>query len=239
MLAKRDGRGLVEFRMPSLGADMEAGTLVEWLVKPGDKVKRGDIVAVVETQKGAIEIEVFETGEIEKSWSSGGTKVPVGTPLARIRTVGQAEAAGAAARALRVAVAPPPARAPQPSPAAPPPVAAGHPGGRVPASPAARDWRARSASILRRSRAAGPAAPSFVEDVLRSRAAKEGRKPRRRSISHAMREAIVGRHGAIETGNPALLSPAPDRRRRQSRNGLPGATPRARRRTPAVCRRWR
>ena len=41
---------------------MEAGTLVEWLVKPGDRVKRGDVVAVVETQKGAIEIEVFETG---------------------------------------------------------------------------------------------------------------------------------------------------------------------------------
>ena len=49
--------------MPSLGADMEAGTLVEWLVKPGDRVKRGDIVAVVETQKGAIEIEIFEAGE--------------------------------------------------------------------------------------------------------------------------------------------------------------------------------
>ena len=52
--------------MPSLGADMEAGTLVEWLVKPGDRVKRGDIVAVVETQKGAIEIEIFEDGQIEQ-----------------------------------------------------------------------------------------------------------------------------------------------------------------------------
>ena len=57
---------MVEFRMPSLGADMEAGTLVEWLVKPGDQVKRGDIVAVVETQKGAIEIEIFETGQVEQ-----------------------------------------------------------------------------------------------------------------------------------------------------------------------------
>ena len=38
--------------MPSLGADMEAGTLVEWIVKPGDRVKRGDIVAVVETSEG-------------------------------------------------------------------------------------------------------------------------------------------------------------------------------------------
>ena len=49
---------MAEFRMPSLGANMEAGTLVEWLIKPGDKVKHGDIIAVVETQKGAIEIEV-------------------------------------------------------------------------------------------------------------------------------------------------------------------------------------
>ncbi|MBL4558931.1 MAG: biotin/lipoyl-binding protein [Rhodobacteraceae bacterium] len=39
------------FAMPSLGADMEAGTLVEWLVKPGDTVKRGDVVAVVETRR--------------------------------------------------------------------------------------------------------------------------------------------------------------------------------------------
>ena len=39
---------MTEFRMPSLGADMVAGTLVEWLRGPGDRVRRGDIVAVVE-----------------------------------------------------------------------------------------------------------------------------------------------------------------------------------------------
>ena len=77
---------MVEFRMPSLGADMEAGTLVEWLVKPGDRVKRGDIVAVVETQKGAIEIEIFETGRIEQILVDLDAKVPVGTPLARVLT---------------------------------------------------------------------------------------------------------------------------------------------------------
>ena len=70
--------------MPSLGADMEAGTLVQWLVKPGDRVKHGDIIAVVETQKGAIEIETFQTGVIEKFLVDVGTKVPVGTPLAEI-----------------------------------------------------------------------------------------------------------------------------------------------------------
>ena len=51
-----------DFCMPSLGADMEAGKLVEWLIKPGAQVRRGDIVAVVETQKGLFEIEAFEDG---------------------------------------------------------------------------------------------------------------------------------------------------------------------------------
>ena len=55
-----------EFCMPSLGADMETGKLVEWLVAPGMPVKRGDIVAVVETQKGAIDIEIFEDGMLEQ-----------------------------------------------------------------------------------------------------------------------------------------------------------------------------
>ena len=48
--------------MPSLGADMDKGKVVEWLKKPGDRIARGDVVAVVETQKGAFEIEVFEDG---------------------------------------------------------------------------------------------------------------------------------------------------------------------------------
>jgi pyruvate/2-oxoglutarate dehydrogenase complex dihydrolipoamide acyltransferase (E2) component len=70
--------------MPSLGADMEAGTLVEWLKQPGDRVKRGDVVAVVETQKGAIEVDIFEDGVIERWLVEPGTTVPVGTALALI-----------------------------------------------------------------------------------------------------------------------------------------------------------
>jgi pyruvate dehydrogenase E2 component (dihydrolipoamide acetyltransferase) len=64
------------FAMPSLGADMEAGKLVEWMVKPGDTVKRGDVVAVVETQKGAIEIEIFEEGEVSELTAELGTELP-------------------------------------------------------------------------------------------------------------------------------------------------------------------
>jgi pyruvate dehydrogenase E2 component (dihydrolipoamide acetyltransferase) len=73
------------FRMPSLGADMDAGTLVEWLKQPGDTLKRGDIIAVVETQKGAIEIEVFETGILDATLVEPGAEVPVGQVLATIR----------------------------------------------------------------------------------------------------------------------------------------------------------
>ena len=74
--------------MPSLGADMEAGTLVQWLKHAGDAVRRGDIIAVVDTQKGAIEIEVFEDGVIDRVEIAVGQKVPVGTVLAVIRGAG-------------------------------------------------------------------------------------------------------------------------------------------------------
>jgi len=79
-----------EFRMPSLGADMTAGTLVQWNVKPGDAVKRGDIIAVVGTEKADIEVEVYETGTIETLIAKPGDKLPVGTPLAFIRVAGEA-----------------------------------------------------------------------------------------------------------------------------------------------------
>ncbi len=75
---------MADFLMPSLGADMEAGTLAQWLVEPGAKVKRGDVIAVVETQKGAIDIEVFEGGTLSRILVEPGTEVPVGTPLAYI-----------------------------------------------------------------------------------------------------------------------------------------------------------
>jgi len=81
--------------MPSLGADMEAGTLTRWLVGEGDTVHRGDIIAVVETVKGAIDVEVFEDGRVEKLLVEPGTEVPVGTPLARIRSEGEPAAAPA------------------------------------------------------------------------------------------------------------------------------------------------
>jgi pyruvate dehydrogenase E2 component (dihydrolipoyllysine-residue acetyltransferase) len=100
-----------DFKMPALGADMEAGTLVEWCVKLGDRVKSGDVIAVVETQKGAIEVEVFLDGVVSNILVPVGERVPVGTILARIDGAGEA---AAATEPLAVA-----ARTPAPPRAAP------------------------------------------------------------------------------------------------------------------------
>ena len=75
---------MADFRMPSLGADMDHGKMVEWLVKPGDYVHRGDVVAVVDTDKTVMDIESFEEGVVAELLVDIGATVPIGTPLARI-----------------------------------------------------------------------------------------------------------------------------------------------------------
>jgi pyruvate dehydrogenase E2 component (dihydrolipoamide acetyltransferase) len=85
---------MADFRMPSLGADMTEGVLLEWLVQPGDTVQKGDIVAVVDTAKAAVEVECFEGGVVDRLLVTEGTQVPVGTPLATIRTAPSAATAG-------------------------------------------------------------------------------------------------------------------------------------------------
>lgn len=77
--------------MPSLGADMESGFLREWHVKPGDKIKRGDIIAEVETQKGIIDIEVFDEGIVGELLIRIDEKVPVGTLMTYILTPDEAK----------------------------------------------------------------------------------------------------------------------------------------------------
>jgi len=125
------------FRMPSLGADMETGRLVEWLVAPGTAVRRGDVVAVVETQKGAIEIEVFEDGVLTETLVEPDTEVPVGTPIAEIRGAGddRAPAPGPAAAADREPVATAPPREPVEAAPAPLPAAADVPPAEPPLRP--------------------------------------------------------------------------------------------------------
>lgn len=79
-----------QFCMPSLGADMECGTIVEWRVAPGDSVRRGQIVAEVETEKSNIEIEIFDDGRIGEILVPVGVEVAVGTPLATVATADEA-----------------------------------------------------------------------------------------------------------------------------------------------------
>lgn len=167
--------------MPSLGADMEAGTLIEWRVKPGDAVKSGDIVAVVETQKGAIEIETFQSGVIEAFLVEPGRKVPVGTPLARIRGEGEAAAEKPAA---------PAAPAPKPTPAAPPVAQLAPAKGR--ASPAARKRAAELGVDLAGLAGSGPDGAITLADVERAAAApppEDRTAAMRRAIGAAMSRA--------------------------------------------------
>lgn len=119
-----------EFRMPSLGADMETGKLVEWLVVPGQRVRRGDIVAMVETQKGLFEVEIFADGVMGELLVQPGQTVPVGTVLATIDNgvagTGEKPPAPTDAAAARAGAEPKTA----PAPAATP--------GRIACSPSAR-----------------------------------------------------------------------------------------------------
>jgi pyruvate dehydrogenase E2 component (dihydrolipoamide acetyltransferase) len=193
---------VIEFRMPSLGADMEAGTLVEWLVKPGDAVKRGDIIAVVETQKGAIEIEVFESGRIGRILVDLNSKVPVGTPLAQIVTDAEFKATAAVPERLAMppaapAVAPqvqPPAR--PPAPAALPLAMPAMPGtGRLRVSPAARALAQGRGVDLAAVAGSGPGGAIVRADVERHLGAAVATAPeRKRAIGidlDAMRAAIA------------------------------------------------
>ncbi|HET7741236.1 MAG TPA: dihydrolipoamide acetyltransferase family protein [Mycobacterium sp.] len=76
---------MIEFTMPALGSDMDEGTLDEWLIAPGDAVSRGQIVAVVETTKAAVEIECWHDGIVQDLLVPVGETVKVGTVLATLK----------------------------------------------------------------------------------------------------------------------------------------------------------
>jgi len=197
---------MAEFLMPSLGADMEAGTLVEWLKKPGDPVKRGEIIAVVETQKGAIEIECFEDGVLDTYLVGLGTRVPVGTPLAMIRKPGE-EPAAPKAEAAKPAEAPPPPEpekpvepvAEKPVPRPEPEVTAAPvvtPSGRLRITPAARRLAAEKSIDPAMLTGSGPEGAIQLADVEAASATAapqlEATRPKTGGFDFsAMREAIA------------------------------------------------
>lgn len=152
-----------DFPMPSLGADMAAATLVEWLKHPGDHVDKGETIAVVETQKGAIEIEVFEAATIRELLAPPGAVVPVGTPIARLEVEDAAPATA--------------------EPAAPPRAGARR------ASPAARRLAAeRGIDLAAIARGSGPGGAVTARDLEGEAPAPP---PRRAPDRTAMRAAIA------------------------------------------------
>ena len=146
-----------ELKMPALSPTMEEGTLAKWLVKEGDEVKSGDILAEIETDKATMEFEAVDEGKIAKILVPEGTDgVKVGAPIAILASEGEdvsaaapkadtapAEAPKAATPAPKADETPKsaaPAQAPVETPAAPPQpaVAPRAEGDRVKASPLAR-----------------------------------------------------------------------------------------------------
>jgi pyruvate dehydrogenase E2 component (dihydrolipoamide acetyltransferase) len=138
---------------------MDAGTVVEWRVTPGDRCRRGDVVAVVETDKGAIDVEIFIDGIVRELLVPTGARVPVGTVLALLDT----EAVVPDPDVHTEAVVPTVESAPVPSG---PPAGAGT-GQRARISPAARK-RALELHVDTTSlRGTGPEGAITVQDVER------------------------------------------------------------------------
>jgi pyruvate dehydrogenase E2 component (dihydrolipoamide acetyltransferase) len=210
---------MTDFLMPKLGADMTQGRLIEWFKKPGERIARGEVIAVVETDKANVDVESWVAGTLEKILiAPGGDWLPVGTPLAVIQTE-----AGAAVAAPPAFVAPPTAAAPivaptaamppvvpipqQPAPRAPSPEAAPvEAGERVRISPIARKRAVDLGVDVAAIKGSGPQGRITLDDV--ERAARE-------------RPAVP----------PAPPAPAADKRQRM-RDAIAAAMARSKREIP-------
>jgi pyruvate dehydrogenase E2 component (dihydrolipoamide acetyltransferase) len=163
---------MFEFKLPSLGADMDEGKLIEWKVKPGDAVKRGQVIAVVDTSKAAVDVEIWQDGVVGELITQPGETVPVGTVMARLDGAGPAP--------------------PAPAQPAAPPVSE-----RLRVSPAARKRAQETGVDLEKVAGTGPQGAITVEDVEKAARAKPEAKAEERRIPAApdraleMRKAIA------------------------------------------------
>ena len=154
-----------EILMPALSPTMEEGTLAKWLVKEGDAVKSGQILAEIETDKATMEFEAVDEGIVGKLLVAEGTAgVKVNTPIAVM--VDDGETAGAATAPVKPVVASPAAAVPVPAPvAAALPNAPAHTGARVFASPLARRIAAEKGLDLTTVTGSGPHGRIVKADV--------------------------------------------------------------------------
>jgi pyruvate dehydrogenase E2 component (dihydrolipoamide acetyltransferase) len=155
---------MTDILMPALSPTMEEGGLAKWLVKPGDTVASGDIIAEIETDKATMEVEAVDEGVVEALLVEAGAQgVKVGTPIARLK--GDGEASPSSPQTSQAAPAPPappkgeqpkpaPVPAPTPGPTAPP--KAEQQGMRVFASPLARRLAEQNGVDLSAVKGSGP-----------------------------------------------------------------------------------
>ena len=158
-----------EVVMPQMGADMQEGTILRWLKREGDAVRRGEIIAEIETDKANVEIEAYESGVVRRILLREGSTVPVGQVMAVIAApeddisryrAGEERAAAKAA--------PKPATAPEPVLATPEPSPAVE--GRVRASPSARRVAEELGVDITRVRGTGPDGRILRRDIEAARA---------------------------------------------------------------------
>ncbi len=170
----------IEILMPALSPTMEEGTLAKWLVKEGDSVSSGDILAEIETDKATMEFEAVDDGIVGKILVAEGTAgVKVNTPIAVLLEEGESADAAPAPKAAAPAAAPAAAATPAPVTAAasPAPAAPKADGARVFASPLARRIAADKGLDLASIKGSGPHGRIVKADVEGSTAAPKAAAP--------------------------------------------------------------
>jgi len=203
---------MIEFKMPALGSDMDEGTLDEWLVKPGDQVTRGQIVAVVETTKAAVEIECWQEGTVSELLVPIGETVQVGAVLATLLASGE--------RAERR-----PRRKPRPSKP------------RAATKPAAAPSSARGAAVTpptvpQRRRWVSPAARRLAQSLDVDIDALSGTGPQGAVIIRDVEHAAASKEPATKPMTKPMTKPPPADRGAQMRKSIAAAMSRSKREIP-------
>ena len=194
----------VEILMPALSPTMEEGTLAKWLVKEGDTVSAGDLLAEIETDKATMEFEAVDEGVIGKLLVAEGTEgVKVNSPIALLLEDGES-ASDAKATAPKSEAAPKAEAAPKNEPAsseakAAPPAPKAADGGRVFASPLARRIAADKGIDLSGVTGSGPHGRIVKADV-------EGASPQAKPAAAATEAAAPA---AAKAGAPAAMPTGP------------------------------
>ncbi|MCK9389414.1 MAG: 2-oxo acid dehydrogenase subunit E2 [Sulfuritalea sp.] len=145
---------MIEFKLPSLGSDMDEGTLLEWKVGVGDTVKKGQVVAIVDTSKAAVDIESWQEGRVHQLIAGIGQTMSVGTVMALLLEAGETAPAEVGAGGTAPATAGPAAAIAAPAAAS-----------RRMVSPAARKHAEEKGVDLANITGTGPRGAVTLQDV--------------------------------------------------------------------------